>query len=166
MKLNECDIDIQREELETINKPDSFKNKIHTDDVLISKDLPIVIKYDYIDLGKTDYHFHQDFTLRDTQAYFSKMKEISSNTINKLEKIAKEHHFYRSPFTGKVRENILKIMPNVDESIIIYHFGLYECDSREARRETGERSPRIYFVLGNYGFIYILFFDPFHELNP
>ena len=79
MKLKECDIDIQPEELETINKPDSFKNKIHTDDVLISKDLPIVIKYDYIDLGKTDYHFHQDFTLRDTQAYFSKMKEISSN---------------------------------------------------------------------------------------
>ncbi len=111
-------------------------------------------------------HFHQDFTLSDTQAYFSKMKEISSNTINNLEKKAKEHHFYRSPFTGKVRENILKIMPNVDESIIIYHFGLYECDSREARRETGERSPRIYFVLGNYGFIYILFFDPFHELNP
>ena len=31
MKLNECDIDIQPEELETINKPDSFKNKIRTD---------------------------------------------------------------------------------------------------------------------------------------
>ena len=37
MKLNECDIDIQPEELETINKPDSFKNKIRTDDVRLSK---------------------------------------------------------------------------------------------------------------------------------
>lgn len=169
MKLNPFDVDIQPEDLVTINTPDSFKSKIQTEDVRLSKDLPIVIKYDYVDLDKTDYHFHQEFTLRDTQEYFSKMKEISSNTINKLEDKAskeKDYHFYRSAFKGRVRENILKIMPDVDDSIIVYHFGLYECESKEAKRDTDERSPRIYFVLGYYGFIYILFFDPFHELNP
>ena len=109
MKLNECDIDIQPEELETINKPDSFKNKIRTDDVRLSKDLPIVIKYDYIDLGKTDYHFHQDFTLSDTQAYFSKMKEISSNTINNLEKKQRNITSIVHHSQGRIRENILKL---------------------------------------------------------
>lgn len=53
-----------------------------------------------------------------------------------------------------------------DDCMIVYHFGLYECDSRKASRNTGERSPRVYFLLGANGFIYILFFDPYHELNP
>jgi len=50
--------------------------------------------------------------------------------------------------------------------MIVYHFGLYECESKQASRATGERSPRVYFMLGTNGFIYPLFFDPFHELNP
>jgi hypothetical protein len=36
----------------------------------------------------------------------------------------------------------------------------------EASRETGVKSPRVYFILGTYGFVYILFFDPYHEINP
>lgn len=34
-----------------------------------------------------------------------------------------------------------------------------------ACRETGVRSPRIYFMLGVYGLIYPLLFDPYHELT-
>lgn len=169
MKLNSFDIDIQPEELTKINTPDTFKNRIKNSDVQLSMDLPIVIKYDYVDLEITDYHFKQEFLLKDTQEYFTKMKEISSNTINKLEEKAKEtkdYHFYRSPFEGKVKSAIKKIMPDAADDLIVYHFGLYECPSKQANRNTKERSPRVYFVLGNYGYIYILFFDPFHELNP
>ena len=39
-------------------------------------------------------------------------------------------------------------MPDADDNLIIYHFGLYECEGRNASREIGERSPRIYFILG------------------
>lgn len=76
------------------------------------------------------------------------------------------YHFYRSSFSGKVRAQIKKIIPDAAEDLIVYHFGLYECPSKQASRQTGERSPRVYFVLGTNGYIYILFFDPYHELNP
>jgi hypothetical protein len=32
--------------------------------------------------------------------------------------------------------------------------------------ELEAKARRVYFMLGTNGFIYILFFDPFHELNP
>lgn len=169
MKLNPYDIDIQPEDLAQLNKPDTFRKKLSSEDALLSKDLPIVVKYDYIDLDVTDYHFKQSFTLRDTQEYFTKIKEISSNTINQLERKSRgdrNYHFYRSSFTGSIRTAVKKILPDADDDMIIYHFGLYECESRCASRDTGERSPRVYFMLGANGFIYILFFDPFHELNP
>lgn len=169
MKINSFETDIQPEDLAVINKPDTFRDRMTNDDTLISKELPIVIKYDYIDLGITDYHFKQFFQLRDTQEYFGMMKVMSSNTINALEEKSRRErgfHFYRSGLNGNVRRAIKKLLPDADDDLIVYHFGLYECDSRQASRETGERSPRIYFLLGSNGFVYILFFDPFHELNP
>ena len=42
---------------------------------------------------------------------------------------------------------------------------LYESE-KWADRETDTRCSRVYFMLGTYGHIYILFFDPYHELNP
>lgn len=169
MKLNPFDIDIQPDELARLNTPDSFRNSLSYNDVQLSKDLPIVVKYDYIDLNVTDYHFKQEFLLRDTQEYFTMMKDISSSTINDLEAKArqdKSYHFYRSSFSGNIRKAVRQIMPDADESMIVYHFGLYECESKQASRATGERSPRVYFMLGTNGFIYPLFFDPYHELNP
>lgn len=169
MKLDEFCIDLEQEDLVRLNSPDSFKRKMSKEDARLSMDLPIVVKYDYLDLDGTDYNFKQEFTIRDTQEYFTKMKEISSSTINKLVEKSKkdsDYHFYRSAFSGNVRREIKKIMPDADEDLIVYHFGLYECESHNASRVTGERSPRVYFILGNNGFIYIVFFDPYHELNP
>ena len=65
MKLSS--VDLEPEELMTINSPDSFKKEISYEDSRMSMDLPIVIKYDYLDLGNTDYHFKQEFKLKDTQ---------------------------------------------------------------------------------------------------
>lgn len=170
MKLDEFDVDLLPDELSKLNSPDTFRKGLKADDVRLSMSLPIVVKYDYVDLNLTDYHFCQDFTLRDTQTYFAMMKEISSNTIDKLTDRAKRErgfHFYRSNLTGNVKRAINRLMPDADDDcMIVYHFGLYECDSRKASRSTGERSPRVYFLLGANGFIYILFFDPYHELNP
>ena len=119
MKLNPYDIDIQPEELAQLNTPDSFKNSLSYDDVQLSKDLPIVVKYDYIDLDVTDYHFKQEFLLRDTQEYFTMMKEISSSTINELEEKArrdKSYHFYRSNFSGNVRKAVKQICPTLTKA--------------------------------------------------
>lgn len=168
MKLDPYDVDITKDDISTLNKPDSFNknSRITIDDARLSMDVPIVVKYDYVDLELTDYNFKQKFDLKDTQEYFSMMKTISSNTINRLQQNAKDYHLYRSNLKGNLKTAIKKIFQDVDENIIIYHFGLYECESKQASRETGERSPRIYFILGNNGHVYILFFDPYHELNP
>jgi len=162
MKLNPFDIDIQPDELARLNTPDSFKNSLSYDDVQLSKDLPIVVKYDYIDLNVTDYHFKQKFLLRDTQECVRDWHHTSGRKRRFL--LTRCTIITRLVTKGISRNNV--IMPDAEESMIVYHFGLYECESKQASRATGERSPRVYFMLGTNGFIYPLFFDPFHELNP
>lgn len=166
MKLNPYDIDLGKDDIAVLNTPDTFSRRLSTEDAQLSMDVPIVIKYDYVDLGKTAYHFKQEFLLEDTQNYFSIMKDISSNTINNLVRKGRQYHFYRSDYRGNLKRAVALMFNNVDEDIILYHVGLYESEGGEASRETGKRSPRIYFILGNNGHIYILFFDPYHELNP
>ena len=163
MKLS--NVDIEPDEIKTLNSPDNFKKEITTDDARISTDMPIVIKYDYIDLGKTKYSFRQPFRLRDTQTYFKMMKTISSNTINTLSDNARKYHFYRTPIVGKLEEIMKRVIPDaVKTNQIVFHFALYT-NKNKADRISDTRSPRIYFILGTNGFIYPIFFDPFHEIQ-
>ena len=50
MKLSS--IDLEPEELKTINSPDYFKKEISYEDSRMSMELPIVIKYDYLDIAR------------------------------------------------------------------------------------------------------------------
>lgn len=164
MKLES--IDLEPDEIRVINSPDRFKKEIKFEDSRMSMDLPIVIKYDYLDLERTDYHFRQAFKLEDTQKYFEMMKEISSNTINSLSAKANAYHFRRSEIKGNLMKVMAKAMPEaIQSNPIIYHFALYT-SKQQADRNKDIRSPRVYFMLGTYGFIYPLFFDPYHEINP
>ena len=164
MKLSS--IDLEPDELKAINLPDRFDKEISYEDSIMSMALPIVIKYDYLDLDKTDYHFKQEFKLKDTQKYFEMMKEISSNSINSLSQKARDYHFYRTDIRGNLQKIMLKVLPEaVQSNTIIYHFALYTSEEK-ADRTRDIRSPRIYFMLGTYGYIYPLFFDPYHEINP
>jgi len=143
-------------------------DRLTTEDVRLSIDVPVVISYSLVDLGTTKYHFGQPFTKRDTMEYFRQMNMISSGSINDLISDAPHSmHFYRSRITGRIRTLLLALNPDCtpDDSTIIYHFALYT-DSNGASRETGRRSPRIYFMLGRNGVIFPLFFDPYHEINP
>lgn len=164
MKLT--DADIMDEDFLTINRREDFSRTIGYEDVRLSQDVPLVVRYDYIDMGKTDYHFGQQFTHEDTKGYFERMRNFAGKSINELLGHSKDCHFYRSELKGKVAEAVRKILPDaVNSNQIVYHFGLY--DSNEwADREKDIRNPRVYFMLGTYGHIYILFFDPYHELNP
>lgn len=164
MKLDGADI--MNEDIHTINLREDFSKEIHYEDVRLSHDVPLLVRYDYVDLDKTDYHFLQEFTHEDTKGYFSRMKEFAGKNINSLLDNSRNYHFYRSELKGNVAAAVKKILPKaVSSHQIIYHFNLYDTDSF-ANRTSGVRNPRIYFMLGTYGHIYILFFDPFHELNP
>lgn len=143
-------------------------DRLTTEDIRLSTDVPVVISYSLIDLGATEYHFGQSFTRRDTGEYFRRMSEISGGSINDLISEAPHAlHFYRSRITGRIRKLLRTLNPDCtpDDSTIIYHFALYT-DTRRASRAEGRRSPRIYFMLGRNGVIFPLFFDPYHEINP
>lgn len=165
MKVTEADL--EDEDFHTINAPESFNRQLSIDDVRLSHDLPVLVRYDYVDLGVTDYHFHQPFTHADTRGYFSRMKYFAGKSINKIISASnKDDHFHRSELKGNVLKAVKKILPKaIETNQIIYHFGLYDTDEW-ADRASDTRATRVYFMLGTYGHIYILFFDPYHELNP
>lgn len=159
-------IDLDEDDLFDIHSPQKLSYQLDNSDLSLSRKTPIVISYALVDMSETKYHFQQEFTSRDTQEYFKMMKEISNSTINDLMENPHKHHFYRTDIKGNLKTVLKNIDPEcIKTNPLIYHFALYT-DERKANRETGIRSPRIYFMLGLYGIIYILFFDPFHEINP
>ncbi len=140
--------------------------QLSVDDVRNSSQLPIRISYEYADMGLTPYGFNQNFTQMDIVEYFTVMKYISGRTIWDLEDddsfALRRHRSLHKP--------LKEILDKVDTTIVkgdplIFHFHLYTDKHHDASRETGVRSPRIYFMQGLYGVIYILFFDPFHEIT-
>lgn len=143
--------------------------RLSEEDTRLSMNVPIVISYELADLDKTAYHFRQEFTLKDTRAYFETMKAISCRSINEIiDDSRNELHFYRSKVTKSLERLLKKLDPKCSpdtEETVIYHFALYT-DRETASRESGRRSPRIYFMLGRNGMIFPLFFDPYHEINP
>ena len=135
------------------------------------KNNPLVSYYS-IDLGKTDYHFNQDcFTNEDIKAYFSILNEFSNITIGKLFDLDYKYHLKETRLAGKLLEVYKKYknvehIKNLEDVPAIFHFGLYTTKTEKANRDTGIKSPRIYFMIGSYGVIHILFYDPYHEINP
>ena len=138
-------------------------------DLQDSQDCLITVQYNEIDLGKTPYHFNQPFVGNEANLYFLRMKEFSELSVNYIV----EHSDYRSHFyRTDIRGNIKKVFDSIDQRIaranpLIFHFALDPNSGvQEASREKGIRNPRIYFMIGYNGMIHILFFDPYHEINP
>lgn len=166
MKLES--FDITPEEIGTLNTGDPLRYSLTPEDCLISHAVPCVIKYDYIDLGKTEYHFGQSFEQEEVYAYFCRVKQLTTATIDTLKARAREFHLRRNDIRGNLRNVVRSIYPEMLRSNpVIYHCSLLEKSTDErADRSKGIRNPRIYFMLGTNGHIYMLFFDPFHEINP
>lgn len=163
MKLQQYDLD--EDEMSELTTADNLKRRFTNEDIRKSCNVPLVIKYDYLDLGDTDYNFKQSFTLQDTQMYFEMMNLISRSTINELLDRGFELHFRDSSIIGNLKKALNRHLPDaVKTEPPFFHFALYT--NQNADRKTGVRSPRIYFFLGNNGFAYPVFFDPYHELNP
>lgn len=161
-------IDLSEEDLYDMHASVALDYKISNEDLCISQNVPIVVSYDLVDLDKTPYHFLQEFTLRDTQSYFRLMQNISVSTINDfLDNRERKLHFFRTDIRGNLKKELSKISPKaIEVNPLIFHFALYTDEKVVANRNKNTRAPRIYFMLGKNGVIYILFFDPYHEINP
>ena len=77
-------------------------------------------------------------------------------------------HFHRSSVKGNLKKIFDRIDPEISKAEpLIYHFALNpSVRVSDASRKTGIRNPRVYFMVGYCGTIHILFFDPYHEINP
>lgn len=144
-------------------------DKLDWRDLQESQDCLISVQYNEIDLGRTPYHFNQAFVGNEANLYFQRMKEFSELSVNYIVKHSDhQSHFYRTDIRGNIKKAFDLIDPKIAKANpLVFHFALDpDCEVNEANRETGERNPRIYFMIGYNGMIHILFFDPYHEINP
>lgn len=168
MKLDPFEVDITSEDIAHLNKRESLKYNLTSEDTQISHSVHGVIKYDYIDLGITDYHFKQPFEQNEIQMYFERVRLLTTTSLNDLSSQAQKLHLRRSSLIGNLKNAVSKIYPEMLRSNpIIYHIALHGEEHKDTGdRSKGTRCPRLYFMLGTNGHIYMLFFDPYHELNP
>lgn len=131
------------------------------------------VSYRYIDLNKTKYNFRQScFDNEDARSYFEFMCMLTSEPFNILyDEREANWHLNRNDyekdhrFQELVDEALgLKRKLKVECQPSFYHFALYT--NQNADKNTGVKSPRIYFFIGADAVIYPLFFDPYHEINP
>lgn len=135
-------------------------------DVRNSNQLPLRISYEYADMGCSNFGFNQELSRKDTMEYFTCMKYLSGKTIDEL--IDDDH--FRLRRHSSLHKPLKEALDRLDLGItkgnpIIFHFPLYTDRNAPASRETGVKSPRIYFMQGLYGVIFPLFFDLFHEIT-
>jgi hypothetical protein len=164
--------DYDEEELNEINKihqKHNWRKKVSDTEVRLSLKAVPVFCYDLIDLGETDYHFTQScFDNKDIKAYFTQIQKISRSTIFQLtDERDRGLHLYRSEINKKLRVALQKLSGKKEiDDFTVYHFALYTSKEEKADRKTGVKSPRIYFLVGANSMLYVLFYDPYHEMNP
>lgn len=160
------DFALEAEDLEDLHKRYKWDN-IDNASIAVSIKVHPVICYDLIDLSVTPYHFHQEcFDNKDIREYFNSLKYISQHTIEDLIQNSNyRFHFHKSKIIGNLRNELQKLHKKNNIYPEIYHFALYT-SKEKANRNSGIKSPRIYFVIGYNGMIYPLFYDPYHEINP
>jgi len=165
--MEDLELEIDDELLNCIHQPASLSEGITYQDSLLSMKQKMIVNYDLLDLDG-EYGFLQDFTQDEIHGYFRQMKRFASISMNDIiEKLDYTNHFNES----KIRGNILRLLKGktqkrIDDSVMIYHFALEPGSRVTANRESGARNARVYFLIGKFGIVHILFFDPYHEINP
>lgn len=96
------------------------------------------------------------------------MREFSEQTINDIrDNAGYKLHFYRTDVRGNIKKIFDKIDPRIAKANpLIFHFALDPNNHNYADRTRNIRNPRVYFMVGRNGMLHILFFDPYHEINP
>lgn len=175
-------------EEDTIPEAYSAKDEIHDLRCLTPEEIqestngyPIRVCYSLMDLGNNDdgltptrYHFFQsEFSTKEIQSYFKIMRNFTKYTLSTLLEHATEYHLHPNHKLSQELKNAFDTRFNPqkksnvrDQYPMIYHFALYQEKNTWADEATGQKSPRIFFILGAGGIIYPIFFDPYHKLNP
>ena len=161
--------DLNFEDTRDIVNPARLTDDLSYQDLVDSQEQCVVsVQYNQIDLGDTDYGFDQPFEGNEANLYFERMRGFSEQTISDIRDNADyKLHFYRTDIRG----NIKKIFDRIDKKIakanpLIFHFALDPDNKNHGDRSKCIRNPRVYFMVGRNGMIHILFFDPYHEINP
>lgn len=161
-------IDLRFDDTGDFELPASLTENLSFEDLTDSQNQCISVQYNEIDLGDTGYGFNQPFEGNEANLYFERMREFSERTMNDIrENSSYKLHFNRTD----VRGNIKRIFDSIDTKIakanpLIFHFALDPNNKNQADRKKNVRNPRVYFMVGRNGMIHILFFDPYHEINP
>ena len=152
-------------------EPSFLYSKLNSEDIQQSQNMKIHVVYDLITFADSQYGFNQSFCNNEANLYFECMHFFSKKTINEIVDSSDrgKYHFYTSKIIGNLKNALAAIgfdNQSGNDEPLIYHFALDEHCDCIASRSTGNRNPRMYFVVGSRGAIHPLFFDPFHELNP
>lgn len=161
-------IDLQFNDIEDSLFPATLKDELSYEDLVDSQDQYISVQYNEIDLGGSGYGFDQPFEGNEANLYFERMHQFSKQTINEIKENASyKLHFNRTDIRGNIKQIFDKIDPKIAKANpLIFHFALDPENNNYADRSRNIRNPRIYFMMGRFGMIHILFFDPYHEINP
>lgn len=143
-----------------------FGDKI--DDSKVSQNIKNILPFSFIyATSKEDYSF-DSMSEDDSKKLIERLIEFGTHSIDDLLSDEKadnrERHLHPSKkldFLKKVEE-CYGCPRNIENRPDFYHFALYT--NENASRETGVKSPRIHFMVGNQAIIYLLFYDAYHEL--
>lgn len=151
-----------------VDMPALLTDELSSADLADSQSQCISVQYNEINLEGTNYGFDQPFEGKEANLYFQRMKEFSERTITDIRKNSSyKLHFNRTDIHGNIKKIFDQIDPNIAKvNPLIFHFALDPNNQNHADRSKHIRNPRIYFMVGRNGMIHILFFDPYHEINP
>jgi hypothetical protein len=126
--------------------------------------------YKYIDLGKTEFHFHrEEFDEKDRRTYFERLKNFSQQSLEYiLDRSSHTLHFKLNPDSRNREYHLLSELVDIDFGSgnaypVLGHFALYTPTYEEGKKN---KAPRIFFLVGENAVLHILFYDPFHEIHP
>lgn len=161
-------LDLQPDDIDGGDFPAFLGEKLSDQDLFDSQNQCISVQYNEIDLGNTPYGFNQSFHENEANLYFKRMREFSENTLYDIRNDSTyKLHFYRTDIKGNIKRIFDQIDPDIAKANpLIFHFALDPNNHNIADRKNNVRNPRIYFMVGRNGMIHILFFDPYHEINP
>lgn len=131
------------------------------------------IAYDYLYLDSGDkYSFlnpelNQNFSEEfpnesDYAIYFRKIKSFCKKTLNKsLYHSKKEEHIHIVNSNERLVDLLRKTAKTTFNHNNIPQFGQFALYTNV----KDNRAPRVFFFIGNYAIVYILFYDPYHEIT-
>jgi hypothetical protein len=167
----ESEFEYIKDEIKSFIDDNNRDHKFKIGDKLITPPIEgctFTVSYDYIAL-EGDFSFSnpeinicdsEEFAgLSDAQLYFRRISEISQLTFEELSDLGSKGVFKRITPNKNLRDLLLpkfgKLSP--EQEPIFFELKLYT-------NKNGNRAPRIFGFVGHLNILYILFYDPFHEI--